>query len=178
MGLRSSVSEGTPSTWPAYLGLLETGELRRRVEHAVALLGEGRLCPRDCGSNRLAERLAAEMGFCRAPDYPERAAAAISEMHRQVGDLELDGRGVARRGLLVRHLVMPNRVAGTAEVVRFLAGLSPRLFAKVMDQYRPCYGAVDDPVIGRRPTREEVREALNEAREAGLRGPYSGCSQG
>ncbi len=78
----------------------------------------------------------------------------------------------------MRHLVMPNRVAGTAEVVRFLAGLSPRLFAKVMDQYRPCYGAVDDPVIGRRPTREEVREALNEAREAGLRGPYSGCSQG
>jgi putative pyruvate formate lyase activating enzyme len=109
--------------------------------------------------------------YCRAPDYPERAAAAITEMHRQVGDLEIDGQGVARRGLLVRHLVMPNHVAGTPEVVRFLAGLSPRTFTNLMDQYRPCYGAVDDPVIGRRPTREEVAEALSEARASGLRGP-------
>lgn len=76
---------------------------------------------------------------CRAPDYPETARRALKEMHRQVGDLELDEGGVARRGLLVRHLVMPGGMAGTPQVMRFIAReVSPRTYVNVMSQYRPC----------------------------------------
>ena len=72
------------------------------------------------------------------PDYPDRAREAIAEMHRQVGDLELDDRGVARRGLLVRHLVMPGGASGTEAWMSFLAGLSPATYVNIMGQYRPC----------------------------------------
>ena len=77
--------------------------------------------------------------YSGAEDYPEVAKAALREMHRQVGDLTLDGRGVARRGLLVRHLVLPNDLAGTAEVVAFLAQLSPLTYLNIMGQYRPTF---------------------------------------
>jgi len=107
--------------------------------------------------------------FCRAPDYPEVARAALKEMHRQVGDLRMDERGIARRGLLVRHLVMPNDVAGTREVMRFLAEqVSRDTYVNVMAQYRPCYRASSDPKIGRRLSRTEHERALSWAREAGL----------
>jgi putative pyruvate formate lyase activating enzyme len=307
------MNDSAPSTRPAYLALLETGDLRRRMEEAVSLLADCRLCPRNCGVNRLADEtgfcrtgrlaaiasfgphfgeepplvgsggsgaiffaecnlrcifcqnadisllgqgtrlepheiaammldlerrgchninlvtpshvmpqvlqalvLAAESGlalplvwnssayetvqslklldgivdiympdfkfadsqwaseFCRAPDYPERAEAAVREMHRQVGDLQFDSLGVARRGLLVRHLVMPNHVAGTPRVARILADLSPRTFVNIMDQYRPCGAAVKDPVIGRRITADEYRQALRSAAESGLRMPGIG----
>jgi putative pyruvate formate lyase activating enzyme len=101
--------------------------------------------------------------------YPEIAEAAIREMHRQVGDLTLDRCGVASRGLLVRHLVLPNGLAGTAHVMRFLAGLSPDTYVNVMAQYRPCHRAHEYPLLARRPTREEYAEALHLARGAGLR---------
>jgi putative pyruvate formate lyase activating enzyme len=77
--------------------------------------------------------------YCQAPDYGEVAARAIVEMHRQVGDLVTDDEGIAVRGLLVRHLVMPNGVAGSEQVFKFLAGeVSTDTYVNVMDQYRPC----------------------------------------
>jgi putative pyruvate formate lyase activating enzyme len=90
-------------------------------------------------------------------------------MFRQVGDLTLDQRGVATRGLLVRHLVLPRGQAGTAEVVRFLAReLSPRTYLNVMAQYRPCGEIHGDERLGRRPTGPELAEAVELARAAGL----------
>ena len=96
------------------------------------------------------------------------AKAAFREMHRQVGDLTLDRRGVARRGLLVRHLVLPNTLAGTGEVVRFLAELSKDTYLNIMKQYRPCYRAHEYPPLARRPTRAAVEEAVRLARDVGL----------
>lgn len=102
-------------------------------------------------------------------DYPEVNRAAVGEMHRQVGDLEVDAKGVAVRGLLVRHLVLPQGLAGTKQVVEFLAqDISPNTYLNVMDQFRPCYRACDYPELCRPITREEFQEALRLAREAGL----------
>ena len=100
--------------------------------------------------------------------YPEVARAALREMHRQVGDLAVDRGGIARRGLLVRHLVLPNNLAGTAEVMRFLAELSGDTYVNILAQYRPCYRAHEYPLLARRPTATEHREALRLARAAGL----------
>jgi putative pyruvate formate lyase activating enzyme len=102
-------------------------------------------------------------------NYPEVNRQAVKEMHRQAGDLEVDGRGVAVRGLLVRHLVLPQGLAGTRGVVEFLAQeISPHTYLNVMDQYRPCYRASDYPELSRPITREEFDEAIRLAREAGL----------
>jgi putative pyruvate formate lyase activating enzyme len=90
-------------------------------------------------------------------------------MHRQVGDLQLDERGVAVRGLLVRHLVLPEGLAGTPEVMRFLARVSRDTYVNVMAQYRPCHRAREEPALARGITREEYREAVQAARQAGLR---------
>ena len=106
--------------------------------------------------------------YSKVENYPEVAKAAFREMHRQVGDLTMDGRGTARRGLLVRHLVLPNDLAGTGEVVRFLADLSKDTYLNIMDQYRPCYRAHEYPALARRPTRAEFEEAFRLARDAGL----------
>lgn len=99
-----------------------------------------------------------------ADDYWDICRAALREMHRQVGDLVVEG-GVARRGLLVRHLVLPGGLSGTEEVVKFLAELSPDTFLNLMDQYYPCYKAHTRPPLDRRITREEYDEALSVARK-------------
>jgi len=101
-------------------------------------------------------------------DYPQRARAALREMHRQVGDLVLDERAVARRGLLVRHLVLPNNLAGTGEVVRFLAQLSSNTYLNIMGQYRPCHRAQEHVPLARRPSGAEMERAVGLARAAGL----------
>ncbi len=107
--------------------------------------------------------------FCNAPDYTESAKAAIKEMHRQVGDLEMDEEGVALRGLLVRHLVMPDDAARSREVLRFLAEeISPNTYVNVMDQYRPCGKASGDPSTNRRITPGEFDQAMAWAKKAGL----------
>jgi putative pyruvate formate lyase activating enzyme len=107
--------------------------------------------------------------YCGASDYPEVTRAALREMHRQVGDLVLDEHGVARRGLLVRHLVMPGGIAGTRDIAEFIAKeLSPQTYVNVMDQYRPCGDAPSDEILHRRLTAREFREAMDMAREAGL----------
>ena len=105
-----------------------------------------------------------------AEDYPRVARDAIREMHRQVGDLQIDANGLATRGLLVRHLVLPNGLAGTGEIVRFLAEeISPDTYLNVMDQYRPTYRADQYPELDRRITREVYAEAVKMAHDAGLR---------
>lgn len=107
--------------------------------------------------------------YCQAPDYRERAVETVKEMHRQVGDLQMDDRGVATRGLLVRHLVMPRGIAGTADVMRFLADeISPQTYVNVMAQYRPCGKAGQDEDIGRALRTDEYEAALDAARDAGL----------
>ncbi len=103
-------------------------------------------------------------------DYPHVAKAAVREMQRQVGDLVTDRDGIAIRGLLVRHLVLPGGLAGTAELVDFLAReISPDCFINIMAQYRPAYRARQFPPLDRRPTRDEVLEAIRLARDRGLR---------
>jgi putative pyruvate formate lyase activating enzyme len=107
--------------------------------------------------------------YCAAPDYPEVARAALKEMQRQVGPLVLDGRGIARKGLLVRHLVMPGGASTTRRVIDFLAEEIGRdVYLNLMDQYRPCGRALEYPEIGRRITREEWWEAREHARRRGL----------
>lgn len=105
-----------------------------------------------------------------AADYPQVAAAVIKEMHRQVGILRVDGRGVAERGLIIRHLVMPQNIAGTDRFVRWVAEeLSPDTYVNIMGQYRPEHKAFDYPELSRRITADEYRQAVRWAREAGLR---------
>jgi putative pyruvate formate lyase activating enzyme len=107
--------------------------------------------------------------YCEVPDYAERARAAIKEMHRQVGDLQLDERGVARQGLLVRHLVMPDELAGTRQWMRFLAEeISRDTYVNVMDQYRPCGAAATFPELLKEITPGEFERARREALDAGL----------
>ena len=107
--------------------------------------------------------------FAKAPDYPEVARKAIKEMHRQVGDLVMNEEGVAVKGLLVRHLVMPGGLDETREILRFLArDVSRNTYVNVMDQYRPCGKAHQYPPIDRRLTNEEFQEALRLAEDAGL----------
>jgi putative pyruvate formate lyase activating enzyme len=114
--------------------------------------------------NQWAER------YCQAPDYREVAADAIREMHRQVGDLVTDEHGIAVSGLLVRHLVMPNGVAGSEQVFNFLAEeVSTNTYLNVMDQYRPCGTAHRDEFVDRRLTSREFGFALDAARKAGLK---------
>jgi putative pyruvate formate lyase activating enzyme len=106
--------------------------------------------------------------YLNAPDYPEVAGSALREMHRQVGDLVIRD-GLALRGLLVRHLVMPGHLEDSGEVFRFLAEeISNTTFVNVMGQYRPCYRSGDFPEIAGRLSGEEHRQALALAREAGL----------
>ncbi|MCS6896935.1 MAG: hypothetical protein NZM29_03095, partial [Nitrospira sp.] len=91
------------------------------------------------------------------------------EMHRQVGDLVLDDEGLAVRGLLVRHLVLPGDLAGTAEVMKFLAEqISRDTYVHVMDQYHPAAKAFSHPVLHRPVRIDEVARACEAAREAGL----------
>ncbi|UCD39333.1 MAG: radical SAM protein [Fidelibacterota bacterium] len=107
--------------------------------------------------------------YSKVVNYPEVNQAAVREMHRQVGDLQVDDTGVATRGLLVRHLVLPEQLAGTDKIVQFLAQkISSHTYLNIMDQYRPAYRASEHPALARPPTREEYQQACNLAREAGL----------
>jgi len=108
--------------------------------------------------------------FSGVSDYPQVNRAAVREMYRQVGDLQVDEQGLARRGLLVRHLVLPNDVAGTDAVMRFLAEeISASTYVNLMDQYRPAYRAHRIADLNRRITEDEYRRTVQMAQEAGLR---------
>ena len=106
---------------------------------------------------------------CNAEDYPAVAQKAFVEMHRQVGDLIIDENGIAQRGLLVRHLVMPNDLAGTREVMRFLVrDISPGTYVNIMPQYRPCGRAAELKELSRTISDEEYQRALEAAKEEGI----------
>jgi putative pyruvate formate lyase activating enzyme len=102
-------------------------------------------------------------------EYPKVNFAAVKEMNRQVGPLQLDEEGIAVRGVLVRHLVLPNGLAGTERVARYLAEeVSRETYINVMAQYRPEYRAMECEGMGRRPTRMEYLEAVSSVIDAGL----------
>jgi len=107
--------------------------------------------------------------YMNAPDYPEVIQDILREMHRQVGTLRMDEAGIAYRGLLIRHLVMPGDAAGTAAAMEFIASeLSSDSYVNVMQQYHPMYRAGDFPEIARRVSVEEYLDAVKAARRAGL----------
>jgi len=184
-----------------------------QVRGLWALASPCTLCPRQCR----AERSKGQIGLCgiagmpdmkyadsqvadelsAAPDYPEVNQAGVKEMHRQVGDLQIEKgftaeiaeparkkqriisacpavsavkvEGLATRGLLVRHLVLPNNLAGSFEIIDFLADqVSPSTTINVMDQYRPCYKASAHPKINRRPTQKEIASVRQYALQKGL----------
>lgn len=104
-----------------------------------------------------------------ASDYPEVTKKAILEMNRQVGVLKLDKQGIATRGVIIRHLVMPNRVAGTEKFVRWVAEALPKsTYVNIMAQYRVEYKAFDYPEISRGITAQEFLEAMDWAEGYGL----------
>jgi len=107
--------------------------------------------------------------YSDAPDYFERSCEAVSEMHRQTGDLLLDENGIAYRGLLIRHLVLPNGLAGSLKILEFIAGhISTDTYVNVMSQYRPCGMARHYPGLGRYPGPDEYYEAVEAASKLGL----------
>lgn len=107
--------------------------------------------------------------YSKAEDYPQIVKVAVKEMHQQVGDLMLDERGIAEKGLLVRHLVLPEGLAGTKGVMQYLAReVSLNTYVNVMDQYRPCYQAEEYPELRRPISRAEYREAVGFALEEGI----------
>lgn len=107
--------------------------------------------------------------YCDAPDYPDVVRAAVKEMARQVGPLQIDRRGIAQRGLLVRHLVMPGGASTTRKAIDFLAGeIGTDTYLNLMNQYRPCGRALSFPGIGRRTSREEWAEARDYALQKGM----------
>jgi putative pyruvate formate lyase activating enzyme len=107
--------------------------------------------------------------YSKAPEYTRFAKAAILEMYRQVGDLEIDDYGVAKRGLLIRHLVLPGGLAGTAEVVRFLSEeVSLNAYLNEMAQYRPMHMACNFSELNRSITAKEHQAAIMQAVKAGL----------
>ena len=115
--------------------------------------------------------------YSHVREYVAASRAAVREMHRQVGDLTVDPDGIARRGLLVRHLILPGGVSGTQEVLRCIAEeISPDTHVNLMGQYRPCFRAFEHEALARCPTAAELREARDAARRLGLRRLDSGSA--
>jgi putative pyruvate formate lyase activating enzyme len=107
--------------------------------------------------------------YSKIRNYPQVNQLAVKEMHRQVGDLQLDEHGLAQRGLLVRHLVLPENIAGTDEIVQFLAEeISVDTYLNLMDQYRPAYKSHQYPELHRGLTNQEYQFAVGAAHSAGL----------
>ncbi len=113
--------------------------------------------------DRIAQR------YCNAKDYATVAKKAIKKMHSQVGDLMIDDHGIAQRGLLLRHLILPGDLAGTRQAMKFIAEeISPHTYVNLMDQYRPCFKANDHPPLNRRITQNEFAHAVKIAQEFGI----------
>ncbi len=99
--------------------------------------------------------------YSKVKGYFSVAKRAIEEMYRQVGNLELDSSGVAKRGLVIRHLLLPNEISGTKEIIKFLKGVSPSMAINVMEQYYPYFKAFDYPELSRRIREDEYLKALS-----------------
>lgn len=107
--------------------------------------------------------------YSQAPDYPRIAKLALKEMFRQAGDLQIDEDGIALRGILVRHLVLPEGLAGTKDTMRFLAReISQNTYVNIMDQYHPCGNIPHDSPLRRRVTSEEYNQAITSAKKEGI----------
>jgi len=107
--------------------------------------------------------------YAQAHDYPEMARLALKEMHRQVGDLVMDQNGLAMRGVLFRHLIMPGCLDETAEILKFIAReISVASYVNIMDQYHPCGKAYEIEALNRPVSSEEVQQAIEMAQRAGL----------
>ncbi len=107
--------------------------------------------------------------YSNAPDYFDVCKRAVKEMHRQVGDLRIEN-GIAVRGLIIRHLILPNNIAGSEEVLKFIADLSRDSYVNLMPQYRPMYHAMEYPELSRSLTLEEYRSVKKIARKLGTFG--------
>ena len=106
---------------------------------------------------------------CQAKDYPEIACRALREMYRQVGDLQIDENGIAQKGLLIRHLVLPGGLAGTREIMRFIAReISTNSYVNIMSQYRPCGRAAEINGLHAPLSPADFRNALQEAAAEGI----------
>jgi len=115
----------------------------------------------------------AALKYSKVSGYFEIMKKAIKEMYCQAGDLKLNKQGIATRGLLVRHLVLPNNTAGSDEIFEFLSKeISKNTFLNIMNQYRPCYEAFEYPELSRGITSEEYEEALKLAKQKGLKRLY------
>jgi putative pyruvate formate lyase activating enzyme len=116
--------------------------------------------------------------YSKVRNYVEVNRMAVKEMHRQIGDLILDPNGLAQRGLLVRHLVLPGNLTGSEQVLDFLAHeISPNTYLNLMDQYRPSYRADEYPPLDRQITKAEYSAALELAKGYGLRRLDPGCER-
>ena len=106
---------------------------------------------------------------CQAKDYPQIARRALREMHRQVGDLKIDENGIAQKGLLIRHLVLPGGLAGTREIMRFIAReISTNSYVNIMSQYRPCGRAAEIKGFSSLLSKVDFQTALREAAAEGI----------
>ncbi len=106
--------------------------------------------------------------YSKVKDYPSVAKEAIKEMHRQVGDLKTDERGIAYKGLLIRHLILPEMDESTEKILDFLKDISPNTAVNIMDQYRPFYKAYKYKEINRRIRYDEYQRAVLTAKKKGL----------
>lgn len=117
---------------------------------------------------KYADPLTAKL-YSKAKNYPQVNREAVLEMHRQVGDLIIDENGIARRGLLIRHLVLPNNLAGTEQILSFIATkISKNTYLNIMDQYRPLFRAYKYPLLNRPISHQEYQEAVQIAKKLGL----------
>ena len=113
--------------------------------------------------------------YSRAPDYPKLNQAALKEMHRQVGVAQIDNAGIIKRGIIIRHLVLPGNISGTDKIMEFIAKeLSKDTYISLMSQYFPCYKADQFPEISRRITYQEYVQARQAMEKYGL---YNGWTQ-
>jgi len=112
--------------------------------------------------------------YSSAPNYFEIIKKTIKEMHRQVGDLVISEEGIAVRGLIVRHLVLPNNLAGSEKIFEFISKeISKNTFINIMDQYWPAYKAHQYPELSRRISEEEFQEAIKLTKKFGLKRIYT-----
>jgi putative pyruvate formate lyase activating enzyme len=159
-GLRSAIRMGLKAPLVYNCGGYEPAEILKLLDGIVDLY---------LPDFKYTDGAMSEKYSAGAKDYPEVAAAAHLEMHRQVGELVVDEDGIALRGLIIRHLVMPSNIAGTDKFVKFVAQkLTPSTYVNIMAQYRPEYKARQIPELARRVTGAEYQQAVTWAREAGL----------
>ncbi|MGB9521830.1 MAG: radical SAM protein, partial [Anaerolineales bacterium] len=108
--------------------------------------------------------------YSHIPNYPSVNQTAVKEMYRQVGNLQLDENGIAQKGLLIRHLVLPNQIAGSEKILQFIAEqISTETYLNIMDQYYPTYLAHKYPELNRTIRPREVQKVLELAHALGFR---------